>query len=199
VFINTAQTIEKQVFTAAHELGHIWKVDKYVAEKCHTENISVEKIINRFAAELLIPEDIFQKSYKLERGKYQNEDGKITVGNMMKVIVALMNQFFVPMKAVVFRCVEVGVLSEGKIPLLLGKGTIPQHMITGKIKEIIRDNGYIQFQNPTNKKWILGLAELLDQAEKLGTVSPLKIQGLREKFGIQPEAANYEQMNKTID
>ena len=35
VFINTAQTLEKQIFTAAHELGHIWRVDDYVAEKCN--------------------------------------------------------------------------------------------------------------------------------------------------------------------
>ena len=32
VFINTAQSLEKQVFTAAHELGHIWEVDEHIIE-----------------------------------------------------------------------------------------------------------------------------------------------------------------------
>ena len=32
VFINTSQTLEKQVFTAAHELGHIWQIDKDILQ-----------------------------------------------------------------------------------------------------------------------------------------------------------------------
>jgi len=41
VYINTSQTIEKQIFTAAHELGHIWEVDSYVLEHLSDENTLV--------------------------------------------------------------------------------------------------------------------------------------------------------------
>ena len=56
VFINTAQTLEKQVFTAAHELGHIWNVDEVIIKKHNLSNTTDmrEHIINRFAATLLI-------------------------------------------------------------------------------------------------------------------------------------------------
>lgn len=33
VFINTNKAVEKQVFTAAHELGHILKLDDYLSMK----------------------------------------------------------------------------------------------------------------------------------------------------------------------
>ena len=57
VFINTAQTLEKQAFTAAHELGHIWNVDRYVIEHCGISSELAEPIINRFAAVLLMPKE----------------------------------------------------------------------------------------------------------------------------------------------
>ena len=63
VFINTAQSEEKQVFTAAHELGHVWEVDKKVEEETGAKLSPQmrECVINRFAAELLMPEDHFIK------------------------------------------------------------------------------------------------------------------------------------------
>ena len=30
VFINTTKAVQEQTWTAAHELGHVWKVDSYV-------------------------------------------------------------------------------------------------------------------------------------------------------------------------
>lgn len=56
--INTNNTIEKQVYIAAHELGHVWKIDEKVLAKCDG-NIDSEAIINRFAAELLMPAELF--------------------------------------------------------------------------------------------------------------------------------------------
>ena len=52
VFINTAQAMEKQLFTAAHELGHIWNVDEFViGDLAIQDSYDLrEHIINRFAA-----------------------------------------------------------------------------------------------------------------------------------------------------
>ena len=73
VYINTAQTIEKQVFTAAHELGHIWGIDELISSSSTTMSSfdGKEKITNRFAAELLMPEQIFHTACIAEFEKYK--------------------------------------------------------------------------------------------------------------------------------
>ena len=45
VYINTNQTKEKQIFTAAHELGHIWGLEDYIQEQItENENYRPEEI-----------------------------------------------------------------------------------------------------------------------------------------------------------
>lgn len=61
VFINTTKAIQEQTWTAAHELGHVWKVDSFVKEKMHQNDLDSEHLVNRFAAELLLPKEIFVK------------------------------------------------------------------------------------------------------------------------------------------
>ena len=61
--INTNNTRERQAFSATHELGHICRVDQRVRERvpfeCDNDAEMNEKIIDRFAAELLMPRDLF--------------------------------------------------------------------------------------------------------------------------------------------
>ncbi|MCM1233999.1 MAG: ImmA/IrrE family metallo-endopeptidase [Ruminococcus flavefaciens] len=197
VYINTAQTIEKQAFTAAHELGHIWKVDQLVAEECGTElNEELgEQIINRFAAELLIPRELFQTLYIREYERRQTEDGRIRVRDMFDLIVVLMDQFFAPSKAIIYRCWELGYIKQETRELLLGNTpALSKSTIESVVRETIRAKGYVQFENPTQKKSIDGLAALLNQAEECGCVSADKIQHLRALFDLTPPVAD-EQMN----
>ena len=200
VFINTAQTTEKQVFTAAHELGHIWKVDDYVHTQCNLAltDLLREQIINRFAAELLIPEKEFVPVFQLELKKQTNQDGQITIANMLKVIVALMYHFFVPMKAIVYRCFELNLFSRKNVDLLLGDGALSKNIIESKVNEIIRSSGYIKFQTASHKKWISGLAELLDRAEALGAVSNSKIKKMRQDFSLSQTSSDV-QMNEIVE
>lgn len=174
VYINTAQTIKKQAFTAVHELGHIWKVDQLVAEQCGlslNEGLG-EQIINRFVAELLIPEEWFRQLYVQEYQKWQTADGRIVIRDMLKVIVTLMDQFFAPFKSIVYRCWKLHRIDGSTRNLLLGEThTLLKETIDTVVQEIIRDNGYTQFQTPTRKKSINGLAELLNRAEAQGEVS----------------------------
>lgn len=189
VFINSAQTLEKQIFTAAHELGHIWQVDQYVEQECDLEvgEALRERIINRFAAELMIPQKVFEESYRVEYQKVEMPDKIITLGNMLVVIVNLMNQFLVPEKAIVVRCFELHKISQQTANLILGEGEVRKDIIDKKIGEIIRDNGYIKFQNPTNKKWIARYADLLDKADRSGKISKDKIKKIRTMFSINEE------------
>lgn len=198
VYINTAQTLEKQIFTAAHELGHIWKADEYIADKLHDEieNDIREAIISRFAAILLMPESRFKESWEEEFGKYKDDGEYITVANLLKVIVILMEQFFVPMKAVVYRLNELNLIVNETKDILLGNGKISQDIIDDYVQKLIFDYGYIQFQNPTNKKWIEGFAEKLDEAEKKGVVLIDKIQKMRDLFGFKKSSITSEFNNE---
>lgn len=68
VFVNNSNAFARQIFTLAHELGHIlWGVhgvtdidESYIQFMSHREK-SLEIKCNQFAAELLVPEDAFSK------------------------------------------------------------------------------------------------------------------------------------------
>lgn len=181
VFINTAQTMEKQVFTAAHELGHIWNVDDYAVNIGLIED-TIEKremLINRFAAVLLMPKDDYQKIFQEIYCRYVGENGKITLENLLHFIVEMMNYFFVPEKAIVCRLCELGYLSEE-----LADALISDNDITNAVKAIIANSGYVKFQKPSMKKWIKGLPEILEKASENKVVSEAKIEKMRDIFNI---------------
>lgn len=201
VFINTAQTIEKQVFTAAHELGHVWEVEKYVRENCpsYEDNDEInESIMNRFAANLLMPKTYFIEKFEEESQGKTNPDGSIRVSDMLRVIVSLMNHFFVPWKSAVIRCNELNILSEKSTKILLGEDVISKELIESTIDGIFNEMGYNHFKEPTNKKWIEGLPELLERAEKEEAVSQSKINELRTAFGLEKTSIDQEVDNHTI-
>ena len=186
VFINTAQTMEKQVFTAAHELGHIWRVEDYAVKKGLIDDTPAnrEDLINRFAATLLIPEDDFRKIFQEAYSAYANENGKITIKNLLHVIVVLMNHFFVPEKAIVRRLAELQYLQPENADLLISQDSVLKKSIDEAIKTIIANSGYVKFQNPSRKKWIKDLPELLERAEKQKLISKLKIDQMRKNFEL---------------
>lgn len=197
VYINTSQTLEKQVFTAAHELGHIWKADEYVIKKNEMmASVDREDIISRFAAVLLMPEPLFKKSWEEEFGKYKDDNGYITIANILKVIVTLMEKFFAPMKAVVYRLRELNLVAKEVEEFLLGDEKIPQVVIDAYVQKLISDCGFIQIQNPTNKKWIEGFAEKLDEAEAKDVALASKIEYLRKLFDFKSGAITSEFNNE---
>ena len=51
----------------------------------------------------------------------------------------------------------------------------------------LREKMNEKLQNGTQKKWIDGLAELLDKAEKKDSIAESKIKKLRDCFGIQKQ------------
>ena len=124
VYINTAQLKETQIFAAAHELGHIWGIVDYMKEKGFSDTDEAdwdEWIINRFAAELLMPNDAFH--YYCEREfaiiDEQYKHNQIPLISVISVITAIMNEFLTPFKSVVHRFYELGVISNDIAFMLL--------------------------------------------------------------------------------
>jgi len=184
IFINTFQTEEKQVFVAAHEYGHFLKVAETINQKCGT-NIENEKIVNRFAAELLMPTDTFKTYFIGHLKRTMGENNYIELFQLFDAIIDAMNYFSVPYNAVVIRLVEVGLIRRvDGIELVDGSERLPLEDITNIVEHLIADGDYGVLRTSSHKKDIHGLKEILRLAEKNGTESPVKIERLRKAFGI---------------
>ena len=202
VFINTAQTIEKQVFTAAHELGHAWNVDEEVSRICGLtfDGDLSERIINRFAAELLMPDDYFASLANRELNKHSldNNNKTIEINEFLIVVANLMNYFYAPAKAIVFRFAELGIISCANAALVHKEIENDASILAQRLRDIIRENNWTQFLEPTNKKWIEGLPDLLDRAEKSTAVAHSKIKRIRELFELQPKTAPADDCEESV-
>ncbi len=185
VYINTAQTLEKQLFTAAHELGHIWEVDDYVRSQEEFKNLDSEHIITRFAAMLLMPSESFENAVFKEFYSLDEGDNAISFNEIMRILVVLMHKFFAPYKAVVMRLLELDILDKESAMILLGYSRIPSDLIELKRSKLIESLGYVELKTCTNKKWIDGLPSLLDKAEAIKGAPQAKIDYLRKAFGIE--------------
>lgn len=51
MYINTSKVLQEQVWTAAHELGHVWKVDQYVQDNVANCNIDIRSILKEHTRE----------------------------------------------------------------------------------------------------------------------------------------------------
>lgn len=118
VYINTAKNTEKQNFCAAHELGHQSGLERQIRDHyCDdilTSNI-VENIMNRFAAELMMPEADFRKQSRgyIKRYLKNRKDRKVlSARDAICIVILLMDFYFMPYKAVVYRLRELFIFSE---------------------------------------------------------------------------------------
>lgn len=192
VFINTNKSVEKQVFTAAHELAHILELDVYLKQHCSDYKETMEELVmNKFAALLLIPDDLFNREVQRNIKEFCYDDEKITLDNLIRFSLRLMDFFFVPFKSVVIRLYEVGHLSaEDAERVITDEDTLK------KINDYIKLLGYKRLGIRSNKKSINGFAELLGKAEKAEVFPKTKIDSIREKMGFPN--INTESLSDTI-
>lgn len=184
IFINTYQTEEKQVFAAAHEWGHYLGVDKYIKEKCGND-LNSEDIVNRFAAELLMPSDMFRRNFFEFARKKEKVNHCISSHDMFIIIADLMNKFSVPYNAVAIRLFETEIINETDAKMLVdGNKSMSLKNIKMIMEKIISTGDYGTLTTRSKKCEIKGLEELLDLAEKNDLVSKIKMNRLREKFRI---------------
>lgn len=163
VYINTAQHKEKQIFTAAHELGHLWAVDKAIYKA--DSSITSEQIINRFAAELLMPKDLFIEQAKRELPELFPQKKAVPVKRLLQGITALMNTFFTSYKSVVYRLFELNIFHKSGCQILWGcDPKLPLSDIEIYCNQVAKEEGYTRLFQEDERKWIQGLQELLDTA-----------------------------------
>ncbi|MCM1056034.1 MAG: ImmA/IrrE family metallo-endopeptidase [Firmicutes bacterium] len=112
VFINTTKAVQEQTWTAAHELGHVWKVDRYVKTTLDRPDLDSEDIVNRFAAELLLPSSLFNAEIEQRLREYDHHGSVMSTETMVRLVTYLMNYFCTPYKAVIRRFIELDYIKE---------------------------------------------------------------------------------------
>lgn len=195
VYINTKNPIEKQVYCAAHELGHILGLDQTVRDEIKDQALDSEAIINRFAAELLMPEEEFRNALilKLKEMGYEQKAVSITMDSLLRIVVYLMNFFLVPYKAIVLRMEEMNIAAQEVIDGLETLESENQDRIIAIIEE-----GKFERLNTTNeRKNMKNLTELLLEAKEKGVISQRKLKKLQDIFEIKmQDAADIPQITK---
>lgn len=179
VFINTMNTRERQAFSAAHELGHIWNVDTRIKQKFPCREIDTEEVVNRFAAELLMPKRYFENAIEIQLKKMRYVGPKMDMFTMVRLIAYLMNYFFVPYKAVVRRMNEIGRLNEKDNDFVF------KYKDSSLLRGVINAEQYTRLGIVNKLKSMDNLQEYLQMAEEKGLFSEKKINNIRTDFGIE--------------
>lgn len=192
VFINTNNTRERQAFSAAHELGHIWKVDERLRQMFPQAEIETEEVINRFAAELLMPQKHFEDVLKKYMEKIGYKGPFIQENTLVEVIAYLMNYFFVPYKSVVLRFNELGKLDSKY------NGQILPYKDGKLLNEIIRSEQYTRLGLVNKLKSMDNLQEYLVEAERRGVINDTRLSNIRSRFDIE-EIGNVPEDNVKLE
>lgn len=183
VYINTAKPLAEQVFTAAHELGHVWGVADKITRKIdydvRLKSEEEEQLINRFAAELLMPEDSFRKMFSTNLELIHGVGNKFRFEDFIKVLVLQMNDFMVPYESVRRRMIETHIISEEIGEYLNTKNDL----IIALIKEYSKDLNTV-LDNVTRKKTIPGLRGLLEKIERESLLDEYTICKIKCDFDI---------------
>ena len=181
VHINTYKVIEKQVFTAAHELGHILNLHEYLLENCDEYNQKHDKDIeeaamNYFAALVLMPTDIFTNKAK---SLFKEYGDTLKLDDFIKISLNLMDIFFVPFKAVVVRLFEIDIIDKSTVEFLINN-----NVILDKINDYIKLYGFTRLGIRSEKKGIKGYPELISKVEDAEIFNSRKINNTRNKLDI---------------
>lgn len=193
VYINTAKPMVEQIFTAAHELGHIfevsgkvWKMMGYSGTPTEEDE---ENITNRFAAELLMPADVFKEVFLAHMKELGIKNGKVKVDDLVRVMVMQMNAFLVPYEAVRRRLVEIGFMQQDAADFLESKESEILNLVDLLTKY---QNSYLEKE--TGRKTISGIRELLEMAETQRDIDDFLVKRIKRDLEIvdMPEADELE-------
>ena len=202
VYINTNQEMEKQIFTAAHELGHIWNLDEYVVNHLDIELDlnATEKIMNRFAAELMIPEKYFIELVENTYGK--SSENIIGAKDFIRFTAFLMSEFFVPYKSILWRFYELEIINEETFEQIIPNDNEknPLKLLLMRYLEVcIKEDGYNKLLYKSKKKWINEFTTYLKIVEQKGNINPEKIALLKEKFDIPTDSIEIPNNEISLD
>ena len=204
VYINSANTIERQIFTAAHELGHLCGDYKKVKDECpeidnyvqqRSSETPEEYVSNKFAAELLMPEEIFKSELEKELDNLDYNGSSISRVNLLRLVVSLMNTFFVDFKSTTKRFLEIGRISEETYNII--KSFEDESDFEKIFKALLKEGDFRRLDNRPNTKNMTNLTEYIREAEQKGCNIKNTIENLKNAFEIRTD--NFSEPNAEVD
>ena len=162
-----------------YERRRLKKDDDEIHYKMISKNELEERIINRFAAELLMPTNEFKKSYYAYIEKLSLAVNKFKVIDLLRIVVFLMNDYMVPYESVRRRLIETDIIHSETGKLLLDNETT----ILPIINALSKDQNTM-LDRVTAKKTIPGLRNLLEKAEETGKLSLYTLAKIKKDFDI---------------
>lgn len=197
VYINTAKPLAEQIFAAAHEFGHICEVADKVWEKLDEKREMTteeeEEITNWFAAELLMPYSTFRESFLSHMKDFGIKPGLISLNNLARVSVQVMNDFMVPYESVRRRLVETRLMDKKSADRLLSQ----DKQVKERIAFYTKDRNTV-IDNHTGSMTISGIRTLIDKAENSSTADPYLINKIKSELGMQ-EASDSRDLHISIE
>lgn len=193
VYINTNKPYYDQIFTAAHELGHIISIDNLVKTQVLNCNEMEENIIDRFAAELLMPKDLFLNQWNIF-AKGIKKDNKIKVIDFLQSATKQMIFFKVSFASVLLRLAELKEYNKTFLKKLFE--LVDAKLIYRTIQRLLVEyNSNIDI--PTSKKYITNLYDVYkEKLDSLGE-SDFNILEIEKRFDINRDTIN-EDINQEI-
>lgn len=182
IFINTANKEDIQIFTAAHELGHIIGIDKMVCAELGIENPDKkqkEDIIDRFAAELLMDYTAFTKLADIKLKEFVTDKNQISLEGMLRTITFLMDSFMAPYDAVVRRFHEVGKIDAETMAYLQDR-----KIITEALVDKVSEEGKYKRIKPTRTKSFGDLTRYLEKLDEAGEISEKRLERIMRQFDL---------------
>lgn len=186
VFINTTKEVQEQTWTAAHELGHVWEVDSYVKHMLNRYDLNAEHLVNRFAAELLLPQEIFHEELRKKLDEYGYKGPKMQEDMMVRLVTHLMNYFCTPYKAIIRRFIELDYIEEDAEEAFL-QGFRGQRALYDRL---IIENQYTRLRSANKACSMEAIEQDINLLEQNGIFSDKKIAHLRTVFHLEKAKAN---------
>lgn len=188
VFINTEKNVQEQVWSAAHELGHVWEVDAYVRKHMTSEE-TTEDIVSRFAAEFMMPEKEFAAEIHRKLNQFSYTGKSMPVDMMMELIAYLMNTFCTPYKSIVKRFIEMGYVKSETFEVL------DKYRDSENLNRVIQENQYSRLGKERPVYAIENFPKDLQIVEEKQLMGQRKIEKIREIMHIEKAELGEEQVS----
>jgi Zn-dependent peptidase ImmA (M78 family) len=184
VFLNSSFTLGHEIFSGAHEFGHlVFDKEKLMREHLLKETEKMKKKADQFAVEFLLPEIGIKEQFE-KRINVTPKEIKY------KHIIKMQNTFKVSYKAMLIRLIDIGLCDKELYDNLKQYCTLE---MKDKLQEYTKNEGYeCNLIKPSNKKYIsIEYEEIMRQNYESGKISYKKLESLLEFIDKLPEDYGY--------
>lgn len=196
--LNSNLYYDEQIFALAHELYHYQtKTGMAFQTDVDMEDAVVERMADRYSAELLLPGDVLRRSIKKTfRGQDINE---ITELRTLRFVARLQVEWWLPYRSIIIRMFEEGGLSQERCETFLSTDCRDENGKYARIFKSIDPDKFLLLNNKSRKLSISNtILEIIIRNFEDGDISEGEFIKLLALFGKDPTDFGFD-VNAIID